>query len=128
MDQYTLTKGHYVICDPAYMMLKNKEGDQFNQKVINQFFKEMNKFHHFIIDGITFYMFRSLGGDGIFDGVGTDTGTIIIIETTQLKDDIRFRQDYSRGAIIHFDVDEPVIATVDNFDLSISNGIKIHTE
>ena len=128
MASYTLKPGAYIICDPAYIISKNKEGFAFSEKIRIMFFKEMNKFHHFEIDGITLYMFRSLGGDGVFDGVGTDTGTIIIIETSQLKDDIRFKSSFNKGNIKTFETEEPIIACVENFDLTLSNGISIHTE
>lgn len=128
MDEYKLKPGHYVICDPAYIIRKNKTGDQFNKKVITAFFKDMNKFHHLVIDGIECYMFRSLGGDGIFNGLGTDTGTFIIIETKQLNNDERFRQDYSNGHIITFETNEFITANVQNFNLFLSNGITVHTE
>ncbi len=128
MDEHQLKKGHYVISDPAYMILKNQEGDQLFQHLINLFYKDANTFHHFIIDQLDIYMFRTLGGDGIFNGVGTDSGLIMIIETNQLKGDLRFRQEYSRGKIIQFDSERPVIACVEQFDLTLSNGIFIHTE
>ena len=128
MAQYTLNPGSYVICDPAYIIHKTREGLAFNDQLRIMFFKDMNKFHRFEIDGIILYMFRSLGGDGVFDGVGTDTGTIIIIETSQLQGDPRFKSDYTSGRILTFEAKEPVIATVENFDLTLSNGIFIHTE
>ncbi len=127
MDEYRLTKGHYIICDPGYVIMKNKEGDHLIQKLIKQFYKNMNKFHRFKFQGVVIYVFRSEGGDGIFDGVGTDSGLIAIIETDQLKGDIRFKQDYSKGKIIAFEVNEPIIAQVEHFDLKLSNGIRIHT-
>ncbi len=128
MDKHWLKEGSYIICDPAYIIKKNKDGDRFHQKLITLFYKDMNTFHIFDLDGIIVYMFRSLGGDGIFDGVATDTGTFVIIDTHQLINDHRFRQSYDHGKIIKFTAKKPVLATYNNFDLSLSNGIFIHTE
>ena len=88
----------------------------------------MNRFHHIIIDAIDFYMFRSEGGDGIFGGVGTDTGTFVIVNIKQVIGDERFRQDFTKGKIIVFESNEDVIATYEHYNLSLSNGIYIQTE
>lgn len=128
MDGYTLKPGNYIICDPAYIINKQQPGRLFYQKMIDAFYKDMNAFHYLTIDHISFYMFRSLGGDGIFDGVATDSGTFIIIDVAQLKNDNRFKQDYSIGKIKRFQTKKSIIAKVENFDLTMSNGIFIHTE
>lgn len=127
MDEYRLKPGIYVICDPGFFIKKNNKGNRLIQKIIKRFYKDANHFHHMKIDGIEMYVFRSEGGDGIFDGVGTDTGLIAIVETNQLKDDERFRQDYSTGKIIRFKAESFVTARVDHFDLILSNGISVHT-
>ncbi len=128
MASHTLKKGHYVICDPAYIVKKNNEGQAYFNKLIDAFYRDANKFHHLTFDDVELYVCRSLGGDGLFDGVATDTGLFVIVETNQLKNDSRFRQSYTNGYIKTFDVETEVDVSYENFDLSISNGIFIHTE
>lgn len=127
MDEHILDRGKYVICDPAFLLNKNEAGDELHQQLIVWFYADMNRFHHFKINQIDIYMFRTEGGDGIFDGVGTDTGTFVIVNIDQISDDERFRHDFSVGKIIVFESDEPMKAIYEHFDLIFSNGIIIHT-
>lgn len=128
MDQYILKPSEYVICDPAFILLKTKEGDAIYQQLIKLFYKAPNSFQHLVIEDISFYMFRNEGGDGIFDGIGTDSGTFVIVDIAQIKSDSRFRQDFTRGKIKTFKNNDDVMASFEPFDLNISNGIHIHTE
>ena len=128
MDEHILIPGKYVICDPAFLIRKTEEGDQLSQQIIQLFYQDMNQFHLFTIDGVDFHMFRSEGGDGIFNGVGTDTGTFVIVNIGQLHNEKLFRSDFSQGKIIVFETDQAIVATFKPFDLYLSNGIHIHTE
>ena len=125
--EHLLTKGTYYIGDPAYLIKKNQEGDQFITKLWDLFYKDMNKFHELIIDEIKFYAFRTEGGDGIFDGIGTDTGVIMIIDMSKIKDHIGFKQDIKEHGCKIITLNEDVVASVKNFNLEIKGYINIET-
>jgi len=124
---YTLSKGTYYIGDPAFIIRKTKKGDQFIKKLWEIFYKDMNKFHQILLDGVLLYLMRTEGGDGIFDGVGTDTGVIMVLEMSQLKDEEIFKQNIEpRGCkIITIDEDKTIEAI--NFNLEIQGVLRIET-
>ena len=124
---YTLSKGTYYIGDPAFIIRKTKKGDQLIKKLWEIFYKDMNKFHQILLDGVLLYLMRTEGGDGIFDGVGTDTGVIMVLEMSQLKDEEIFKQNIEpRGCkIITIDEDKTIEAI--NFNLEIQGVLRIET-
>ncbi len=125
--EHLLNKGTYYVGDPAYLIKKNKEGDAFITKLWDLFYRDMNKFHELVIDDIHFYVFRTEGGDGIFDGIGTDTGVIMIIEMSQFKDHTGFKQDILEHGCKVITLNEDVKAEVDDFNLEIKGYLKVET-
>lgn len=125
--EHLLNKGTYYVGDPAYLIKKNDEGDAFITKLWDLFYTDMNKFHALTINDIHFYAFRTEGGDGIFDGIGTDTGVIMIMEMSQIKDHIAFKQDIQEHGCKIITLHEDVIASVTNFNLEIKGYISIET-
>jgi hypothetical protein len=125
---YILPKGTYVIGDPAILIKKNPEGEAFIEVLWAIFYEDHNQFQKITIDGIEFYITRTKGGDGRFNGIGTDTGTIMIINTLYLEDDSRFRDDLNINfiKILTFEKDEKV--SVDNFDIYFESGFTVITE
>lgn len=124
---YTLTKGTYFIGDPAYIIRKTEKGDQFIKKLWNLFYKDMNKFHKIELDGILLYLMRTEGGDGIFDGVGTDTGVFMIVEMSQLHNEDIFKQNIEPKGFKIITLDEEKAVEVVDFNLEIKGVLKIET-
>ena len=125
--KYTLPKGTYYIGDPAYIIRKTKKGDLFINRLWDLFYKDMNKFHQLKLDGVLLYLMRTEGGDGIFDGVGTDTGVLMIIEMSQLNDEEIFKQNIEPRGCKIVTIDEEKTIEVVDFNLEIKGILKIET-
>jgi hypothetical protein len=124
---YELEKGNYFIGDPAIFIRKNQAGDQFVQKLWDLFYLDMNHFQHLEIDHVSFYITRTAEGDGYFDGIGTDTGTIMIIRIDDLKSDERFHSEFpSRGCKI-LEVKDRDRVSVESFNIHFESGLSIQT-
>jgi hypothetical protein len=125
---YLLPRGTYVIGDPAILIKKTPEGDALITRLWDIFYEDHNQFHEIKIDNITLYLTRTKGGDGRFNGIGTDTGTIMIINQLYIEEDTRFRDDLNIQFIkvMTFEHDEKV--TVDHFDIYFESGFTIITE
>ena len=124
---YTLSKGTYFIGDPAYIIRKTDKGDQFIKKLWDLFYEDMNKFHKIELDGVLLYLMRTEGGDGIFDGVGTDTGVFMIVEISQLNDEDIFKQSIEPRGCKIITLNEEKTVEVINFNLEIKGVLKIKT-
>lgn len=124
---HTLSKGTYYIGDPAYIIRKTQKGDTFIKKLWDLFYQDMNQFHKINLDGVLLYLMRTEGGDGIFDGVGTDTGVFMIIEMSQLKDEDIFKQNIEPRGCKIVTIDEEKIIEVVDFNLEIKGVLKIET-
>lgn len=124
---HTLSKGTYYIGDPAYIIRKTQKGDTFIKKLWDLFYQDMNQFHKINLDGVLLYLMRTEGGDGIFDGVGTDTGVFMIVEMSQLKDEDIFKQNIEPRGCKIVTIDEEKIIEVVDFNLEIKGVLKIET-
>lgn len=125
--KHILPKGTYFIGDPASLIKKNEPGDKFINTIWDLFYKDMNQFHFMNIDDIKFYVFRTEGGDGFFDGIGTDTGVIMIIDINQIKDHIVFKQDIPEKGCKVITLDNDTEAEVIDFDLDIKGHLQVKT-
>lgn len=114
---YKLKKGAYYVGDPAMITLKNDLGEAFLQKLFEVFYKAPNEFQDIKIKGIHFFAQRTEGGDGIFNGVGTDTGIYIILNTKYLTNKKLFKQTLppSNYKIIAYDHD--TFVSVESFNI-----------
>lgn len=126
--KHTLSKGKYYVGDPAYLIIKNKEGNDFIEKLWELFYKDMNKFHELNINSIKFYAMRTEGGDGFFDGIGTDTGVFIILDMNQIKGHIAFKQEIVERGCKIIDIKEDTVAEVKDFNLDIKGYLKVETQ
>jgi len=124
---FPLKPGLYAIGDPAMLIKKNAAGNVFITTLWNTFYKKPNEFQEMIINGISLYMTRTLGGDGIFSGIGTDTGTIMIICIDDIQNDERFKFNLQQTFVKYMLVKEDEWVTVENFHIYFKNGFSIHT-
>jgi hypothetical protein len=124
---YELKKGSYFIGDPAIFIRKNPEGDRFVQKLWDLFYLDMNQFQHFILDGVELYITRTAEGDGYFDGIGTDTGTIMIIRIDDLKNDTRFHSEFPTRGCKMLEVKDRDLVSVESFNIHFESGLYIQT-
>ena len=127
MMKYLLSKGKYYVGDPAYLIKKNNEGSVFIEKLWDLFYKDMNKFHELVIENIKFYATRTEGGDGYFNGIGTDTGVFIIIDLDQVKGNSAFKESIVENGCKIITLKEDTIAEVVDFNLDIKGYLKVET-
>ena len=125
--EHILLKGKYFIGDPAMIFRKTVDGDKLIQKLWEEFYKDMNSFQHLILDGVEIYITRTAEGDGFYQTVGTDTGTIAIIELGQLVNDQRFKADERLNGCHYLDVTDTEKVSVDMFNIYFSSGYLIIT-
>jgi hypothetical protein len=72
-------------------------------------------------------MTRTLGGDGRFGDIGTDTGTIIIVDTQQLTKDFRFQVNFEQEFVHFLEVKDQEKVTCKQFSLYFESGYQIIT-
>ncbi len=124
---YKLKKGSYFIGDPATIVIKNDDGEEFLKKLWDTFYKDHNAFQKLKIKGAKFLITRTEGGDGIFNGIGTDTGVIMIADIDELKDKRLFKDlnDLRNVKILSYDHDTSV--SVKNFNIYFEDFV-VETE
>jgi len=115
--EYILKKGSYYVGDPASIVLKNDEGESFLQQLWDIFYKSPNEFQNLKIKGIKFLVTRTAGGDGVFNGIGTDTGVIIILNMKYLRHKKVLRQNIVARNIKILDYDHNTNVAVENFNI-----------
>ncbi len=125
---YELKKGTYFIGDPAIFIRKNLEGDRFVTQLWEVFYQDMNHFHHLVLEGVELYITRTAEGDGYFDGIGTDTGTIMIIRIDELNQDHRFMNHFPERGCHLLEVKEKDGIRVESFNLYFDSGLSIRTQ
>lgn len=126
--RYNLKEGDYIICDPAIIVKKTKDGDLWVKKLWDLFYKDMNHFHEFFLDGVHLYITRTAEGDGFFGEVGTDTGTLAIFDIKTIESDDRFHNAYDRNGAKLFHASHDFFVEVNNFNINLSNGYQVLTQ
>jgi hypothetical protein len=125
--KYNLKIGDYILCDPAIIVKKSKDGDIWIKKLWELFYKDMNHFHDIYLDSIHLYITRTAEGDGFFKEVGTDTGTLAIFEIETILNDDRFHDPYDRKGAKVFHAEEGFYVEVKGFNIYLSDGYEVIT-
>lgn len=128
MTTYTLKSGTYLVGDPALIFKKNESGTKVTRKLWDTFYQDMNAFQHLDIEGIDLFITRTAEGDGFYQGVGTDTGTIMIIRIDAYLEDERLNVITHRSGMLTLAIHEGETITVDRFNIYFSNGVQIITQ
>ena len=126
-NSYILSKGTYFIGDPAMIIKKTIEGDQFIKILWDLFYKDMNSFQNITIDSVSLFITRTSEGDGLFKDVGTDTGTICIIKLEDIKNDSRFNANAILNGCHYLEVLTEDRVTVSNFNIKFDSGYEVIT-
>ncbi|MGE4321286.1 MAG: hypothetical protein AB7E61_07550 [Acholeplasmataceae bacterium] len=113
---YELKKGSYFVGDPALITIKSDEGEAFLQSLWKEFYKNPNQFQLLQIKGVKFLVSRTEGGDGIFNGIGTDTGVIMILPTKYLGKKI-FKKEITNAHYKILSYDHQTKVSVENFNI-----------
>jgi hypothetical protein len=125
--EHILPKGIYFIGDPAMIFKKTKAGDDLIKALWKEFYKDMNSFQRLEMDHVVIYLTRTAEGDGFYGTVGTDTGTIGIIELNQIKDDERFKAEERLRGCYYLEVADSEKVWVDAFNIYFERGYQIIT-
>lgn len=127
MTSYKLKAGTYLVGDPALIFKKDEAGTKLTQELWNIFYQDANQFQYLTLDSITFYITRTAEGDGYYQGVGTDTGTIMIIHVEEHIHDQRLNLILHRRGMLTLELPEDGFVEVDHFNIYFSNGQNIRT-
>ena len=125
--EHILPKGTYFIGDPAMIFKKTKAGDDLIQALWKEFYKDMNSFQRLVMDNVVIYLTRTAEGDGFYGTVGTDTGTIGIIELNQIKHDERFKSEERLRGCYYIEVVDTEKVWVEAFNIYFQSGYSIIT-
>jgi hypothetical protein len=125
--EHILPKGTYFIGDPAMIFKKTKAGDDLIQALWKEFYKDMNSFQRLVMDNVVIYLTRTAEGDGFYGTVGTDTGTIGMIELNQIKHDERFKSEERLRGCYYIEVTDTEKVWVDAFNIYFQSGYSIIT-
>lgn len=81
--------GTYYIGDPC-IIIKGNPGYLWIEKLWALFYRLNRKAAVLEIDGVKLFIGRTYGGDGVYNGIAVDTGTIAVIRVNSIKNDERF--------------------------------------
>lgn len=124
MDSYQLKPSTYLIGDPG-LIYKKIEGRKLTDHLFEIFYKAPKRFQKMNIDGITFYITKTKDGDGYYDGVGTDSGTIMIIDLDAYLHDPRIHTLSNRKGILTLNFTKEVTVMVENHILLLKQDNEI---
>ncbi|MDD2259816.1 MAG: hypothetical protein PHU13_01540 [Acholeplasmataceae bacterium] len=124
MTYYTLRPGTYYIGDPGRLFKKNQKATPILESIYDEFYKEPDKFQKIQVGMLTFYLTSTLG-DGIYNGVGTDTGLIVITNIDDLTDTDTFNTNLPEVGCKYIQVLEGLDVMVHNYNIYFSNGYEI---
>lgn len=127
MTTYMLKKGTYLVGDPAIIFKKNEEGTLLIRKLWEIFYKDMQAFQHLTLDGVELYITRTAEGDGYYQSVGTDSGTIMIICADDYEQDDRLNVTKDRRGMLTLNIADGETVSMERFNLYFSNGVTIIT-
>jgi len=127
MTSYKLKAGTYLVGDPAVIFKKDERGTQLITTLWEIFYLNSNQFQHLNLDGINFYITRTAEGDGYYQGVGTDTGVIMIIHVEDHEHDDRLNLTLDRRGMLTLTLPDQSVVEVDHFNIQFSSGHRIRT-
>lgn len=127
MKQINMPAGTYYVGDPC-LVIKGMPGYQWIEKLWAIFYKLDHKAALLEIDGVKIFIGRTYGGDGVYDGITVDTGTIAVIPVDDILDDERFNfYDFKIRGTRSFTADAPFTITYDGGDFEIGAYLTIKT-
>jgi len=116
-----------MICDPGLIVNKySKKGNIFLEKLWHKFYENRSNFQYLKIKGIKIYVSRTKQEDGIFDGIATETGVIMIINEKYLKNKQIFKEKYQEKFTKKITYDHQTDVYVKDFNIYLE-GLTIKT-
>lgn len=127
MKSYTLKSGKYFIGDISRLIHTNKKGTQFIESIWDELYDSNEMFLKISRKNNIFYLMRTNEGDGIYNGIGTDTGVIGVVDISGLKDSSIFTIPTNEAGYLIMDVIDSIEVLYKNGGLYFSNGFVIET-
>lgn len=120
-DKYFINKGTYLLVDPGLIVNKyHKKGNLFLEKLWHKFYKNPKKLKALKISRIKFLIWKTPEEDGVYQGVMTQTQTLILLDITYLERDI-FKSNYNHSVTKTIEVLEACYIYIDRDDLMMSS-------
>lgn len=127
MKSYTLKSGKYFIGDISRLIHTNKKGTQLIESIWDELYDSNEMFLKISRKNNIFYLMRTNEGDGIYNGIGTDTGVIGVVDINGLKDSSIFTIPTNEAGYLIMDVIDSIEVLYKNGGLYFSNGFVIET-
>lgn len=127
MKSYILTSGKYFIGDISRLININKKGTKFIESIWDELYDSNEMFLKISRKNMTFYLMKTREGDGIYNGIGTDTGVIGVVDTNKLKDTSIFNIPTNEAGYMIIEVIESIELLYNDGGLYFSNGFVVET-
>jgi len=124
---YHLNPGIYFLGDPALVMQKKGKAIEFANLLWDLVYADKIRFKEMKINGITLYVMKTKQGDGTFDGIGTDSGVIILMHRDSLSDPEYFKIPSLEKGFKWLNLDKLSFVKEEEGLLVFENGLKIDT-
>lgn len=126
-NQYVLNPGKYFLGDPSIVIQKKGVAIKFINQLWDKVFEDDIRFKKIIVDDIAIYLMKSIAGDGMFEGIGTDSGVICIIDFNHMQDELLFRIPTIEKGFKWLIFDTEVSVFEENGILKFQTGLEINT-
>lgn len=127
-NSFILNPGTYFVGDPSLVILKKgSEAIQFTNQLWKKVYEDQLRFKKIIIDGVNLYIMKSMSGDGVFQGIGTDSGVISIIDFKDMQNELLFRIPLVEKGFKWLILDCEASVFEENGILKFQNGLEINT-
>ncbi|MBN2268953.1 MAG: hypothetical protein V3569_03875 [Acholeplasmataceae bacterium] len=126
-NEFILSPGTYFLGDPSIVIQKKGDAIKFINQLWDHVYEDRVRFKKIVVDQITFYIMKSISGDGVYQGISTDSGVISLIDCKDLKNENLFRIPKAEKGFKWLVLHENTIVYEKEGILEIQNHIKIDT-
>lgn len=126
-NQYVLNPGKYFLGDPSIVIQKKGIATKFINQMWDKVYEDSIRFKKVMIDNVNIYLMKSMAGDGMFEGIGTDSGVICIICFNDMQNELLFRIPKVEKGFKWLILDTQVSVFEENGVLKFQNGLEINT-
>ncbi|MFA6377089.1 MAG: hypothetical protein WCW63_00540 [Acholeplasmataceae bacterium] len=126
-NQYVLNPGKYFLGDPSIVIQKKGIATKFINQMWDKVYEDSIRFKKVMIDNVNIYLMKSMAGDGMFEGIGTDSGVICIICFNDMQNELLFHIPKVEKGFKWLILDTQVSVFEENGVLKFQNGLEINT-
>lgn len=126
-NQYQLKPGKYFFGDPSIVIQKKGKAIQFSNELWRLVYEDRMRLKCVVIDQMMIYVMKSVAGDGMFQGIGTDSGVICLMRYEDLMDDNLFKIPSQEKGFKWIIIDQITSINEENGIFSIGDILSIDT-